>query len=139
MPERIQRRRYGGYVMPAAAIYVGRPTKWGNPFQISSNRRDLFVHDGMRVLWSTPRSEDALTTAREFAVSAYHPWLVSGSLHGLSQWEPRPELLPVRTRILGDLRSLADRDLACWCPLSDPCHADVLLELANQELAHGYR
>jgi Domain of unknown function (DUF4326) len=22
-------------------------------------------------------------------------------------------------------------DLACWCPLSEPCHADVLLRLAN--------
>jgi hypothetical protein len=24
------------------------------------------------------------------------------------------------------------RDLACWCPLDEPCHADVLLELANR-------
>jgi hypothetical protein len=30
-------------------------------------------------------------------------------------------------------RELADRDLACWCPLDRPCHADVLLEVANQE------
>jgi hypothetical protein len=28
---------------------------------------------------------------------------------------------------------LAGRDLACWCPLDQPCHADVLLELANPE------
>ncbi|WP_344129111.1 DUF4326 domain-containing protein [Luedemannella flava] len=26
---------------------------------------------------------------------------------------------------------LAGRDLACWCPLSAPCHADVLLAIAN--------
>jgi hypothetical protein len=26
---------------------------------------------------------------------------------------------------------LAGRDLCCWCPLDRPCHADVLLELAN--------
>lgn len=26
---------------------------------------------------------------------------------------------------------LAGKDLACWCPLDQPCHADVLLELAN--------
>ncbi len=26
---------------------------------------------------------------------------------------------------------LAGRDLACWCPLDEPCHADVLLEIAN--------
>jgi hypothetical protein len=28
-------------------------------------------------------------------------------------------------------RDLAGRDPACWCPLDQPCHADVLLELAN--------
>lgn len=27
--------------------------------------------------------------------------------------------------------NLRDKDLACWCPLNQPCHADVLLELAN--------
>jgi len=25
---------------------------------------------------------------------------------------------------------LAGHDLACWCPLGEPCHADVLLEVA---------
>jgi hypothetical protein len=29
------------------------------------------------------------------------------------------------------LLELAGRDLACWCALDQPCHADVLLELAN--------
>ncbi len=28
---------------------------------------------------------------------------------------------------------LAGKDLACWCPLDQPCHADVLLEIANGE------
>ncbi len=27
---------------------------------------------------------------------------------------------------------LRGKDLACWCPLSVPCHADVLLEIANR-------
>ena len=30
-------------------------------------------------------------------------------------------------------RDLAGRDLACWCNLDQPCHADVLLEVANSE------
>lgn len=30
-----------------------------------------------------------------------------------------------------DLSSLRGKDLACWCPLDKPCHADVLLRLAN--------
>jgi len=28
--------------------------------------------------------------------------------------------------------ALAGKDLACWCPLDQPCHADVLLEIANR-------
>ena len=29
-------------------------------------------------------------------------------------------------------KELAGSDLACWCPLGQPCHADVLLEIANR-------
>jgi hypothetical protein len=29
------------------------------------------------------------------------------------------------------IEPLRGRDLACWCPLDQPCHADVLLEVAN--------
>jgi len=32
-------------------------------------------------------------------------------------------------------RELAGRDLACWCPLDQPCHADVLLHIANEEMS----
>ena len=28
-------------------------------------------------------------------------------------------------------RKLKGKNLACWCPLDQPCHADVLLEIAN--------
>lgn len=31
-----------------------------------------------------------------------------------------------------DLALLRGKNLACWCPLDQACHADVLLELANQ-------
>lgn len=30
-----------------------------------------------------------------------------------------------------DLSALAGHNLACWCPLDAPCHADVLLEMAR--------
>jgi hypothetical protein len=39
--------------------------------------------------------------------------------------EGEPELVEAARR------ELAGRDLACWCPLDLPCHADVLLEVAN--------
>ena len=30
-------------------------------------------------------------------------------------------------------RNLGGKNLACWCRLDQPCHADVLIELANSE------
>lgn len=39
---------------------------------------------------------------------------------------------PVRQALIRE--DLRGRDLACWCPLDQPCHADVLLEIANGEV-----
>lgn len=33
---------------------------------------------------------------------------------------------------LSDIEKLRGKNLACSCPLDQPCHADVLLELANR-------
>jgi hypothetical protein len=32
-------------------------------------------------------------------------------------------------------RELRGKDLACWCKPGEPCHADVLLELANGDVS----
>jgi hypothetical protein len=40
----------------------------------------------------------------------------------------RPEQSALVERIKAELRG---KDLACWCPLDGPCHADVLMEIAN--------
>lgn len=74
--------------MPEGAVYVGRPTKWGNPYR-------------------RPLSSDAV---RMYA-----------------QKPPQAAIL--------EIEQLRGKDLACWCPLDQPCHADVLLELANGEAA----
>lgn len=29
---------------------------------------------------------------------------------------------------------LRGKNLACWCPLDEPCHADILLKMANQPI-----
>ena len=39
--KRIQRKRNKGWRMPKNAIYVGRPTKWGNPFSLYGDGRVL--------------------------------------------------------------------------------------------------
>lgn len=50
-------------------------------------------------------------------------------------WPDNPLAMELRAQ-LGDLRG---KDLCCWCPLDQPCHADVLLELANSESIRGAR
>lgn len=92
-PVRLQRRRTAGWRMPEGAVYVGRPTRWGNPFP----------HNG------TPAS-------RTEAVAAYRDLVATD-----------PALQAAARR------QLAGRDLACWCPAAQPCHADVLLAVANPD------
>ena len=44
------------------------------------------------------------------------------------QWLPASGLNP---------RELRGKDLACFCPLNGPCHADVLIEAANRKTRDG--
>ena len=37
-----------------------------------------------------------------------------------------------KEKILADIHELEGKNLSCWCPLDKPCHADVLLEIANE-------
>ena len=101
-PKRIQRQRAKGWRMPPDATYVGRPSRWGNRWPVG---RSTWKVDG-RV---TTYNLDAAAS-----VTIYGAWLAR-------------ELAADPTF----LAALRGRDLACWCPLDQPCHADVLLELAN--------
>jgi len=110
-PQRIQLRRTKGWRKPAEAIVVSRPSKWGNPFTVADAREA--GNDG------TPE----LLRAR--CVDEFRAWLRGPERVG-SDGRVRAEW------ILGHLEELRGHDLACWCPQDQPCHADVLLELANQ-------
>jgi hypothetical protein len=103
MPNRIQRKRTKGWRMPENAVYVGRPTAYGNPFKIGEDGNASQCVARFRAAWDT-----ALR---------------------LSQQHPRQPPMPFDDPVfLGPLRG---KDLACWCRLDEPCHADVLLEIAN--------
>jgi hypothetical protein len=112
-PRRIQRKRTKGWRMPEGAVYVGRPTGYGNPF----------VGD--------PQA----------AVEAYRQWLTSDSVcvkigpdHPISSMTYVPTWnAPEEVRRMAQTY-LRGKELVCWCPLDQPCHADVLLELANPGL-----
>ncbi len=103
-PKRIQRKRMRGWRMPQGAVYVGRGTMWGNPFDWRMCPTDIAPP-----AW-----------ARGAAVDAFREKL----LRGCGEHELRCTIAEIR-------RDLQGRDLACWCPLDHPCHADVLLALAN--------
>ena len=103
MPSRYQLRRVKGYKKPTGVINVARPTKWGNPFN-----------------WQEFKTTNH-PEKRRMAVERYEKWL-KGELDVY-----RDE----RDEILESIHELTGKDLACWCPLDGPCHADVLLRLAN--------
>lgn len=106
MPQRIQRQRTKGWRMPKGAVYVGRPTPWGNPFIVG-----LFGRGSEREYW------DAAKCVEMFRFSTCQT-----DRAGIFTDFEMNEI---------DLRPLRGKDLACWCRLGQPCHADVLLELAN--------
>ena len=46
-PKRIQRKRTKGWRMPEGAVYVGRGSKWGNPFRLNDI---VSTDDGVRIV-----------------------------------------------------------------------------------------
>lgn len=115
-PRRIQRQRTKGWRAPEGAIYVGRGGNWGNPFAVGIGvvevngmpRPTLFQQDA-------PRVRDAA-----HAVDLFRRWIEA---------EDNTERREAARRVL------AGRDLTCWCPVSQPCHADVLMAVAAGKLA----
>lgn len=112
--------------MPAGAIYVGRPSRWSNPWLIVpvndphfafSDAADVrHVVEGLILGRFARFTRTPRTGAPYWATRQFESDLLTGRL-------PDPWLIR-------DLHELAGRDLACWCPLDQPCHADVWLKLA---------
>jgi len=115
---RIQRRRTKGWRMPETAKYVGRPTKWGNPFKVgeiaphrhrsAAHPHDFYIDHHM------------IVTARQ-AAGLYRKIVEDPAEHQYIGYRP-PTVATIRAELAG-------YDLVCWCPLDQPCHGDVLLDL----------
>lgn len=101
-PIRLQRSRTKGYKMSYSPnglenVYVGRPTKWGNPFKIG----DTFA--GVKI-------------DRDLSIELFKNYhLVENKFY----------IEKVKDRLRG-------KNLVCWCPLDVPCHADILIKIANE-------
>ena len=65
-------------------------------------------------------------------VDCFRDWLAQSD-QGRNWWQG-PESDAYLARIRENLPELRGKNLACWCALDKPCHADVLLEIANNQV-----
>jgi hypothetical protein len=106
MPKRIQLRRMKkGWRMPPNTVHVAWPSKWSNPFKVGIDG-DAGACVRLYAEWLTPYQKQGPKSTTE-------------------------NLLLSEANIKAIEADLAGKDLACWCPIGQPCHADVLLEIAN--------
>lgn len=126
MPERIQLRRTPGWRKPAGAVVVSRPSRWGNPYRVVQASYDRMLGEYLWTVTAPPglppffAGEYSRTEAAALAVKLYR--------RGITGSQARIEdLTPL----------LRGKDLCCWCRTDQPCHADVLLELANRGTESG--
>jgi hypothetical protein len=132
MPIRIQRQRTRGWRMPPDTVYVGRGSIWGNPFVIGQPSGVFPVGMGRR-----GQAETLIASMSREQVIEFYKTALDGCLlpemypHGhdwIERFRKRRHCSPGE-EIKHDLRR---RNLCCWCALDQPCHADVLLEIANR-------
>ncbi len=126
-PRRVQLKRTKGWRMPENTVKVDRTTGFGNPFPVAKGTR---TKGGKKIdMWSVGTWEgpamwfqDSKEEANKLSVKAFRSWI------------EKPSQEKLRWRAVTALRG---KNLACWCKLVDqhgnafPCHADVLLEIAN--------
>ena len=126
-PQRIQRRRTKGWRMSPGTVYVGRPSIWGNPFDMQRWGRRLAVQlykEAVSGGWNPSRFLLLSDTDFHEALAIRDSWL-------------KMFRAKVNTTPKDYARVLAGHNLACWCPIYDksntrsPCHADILLQIAN--------
>jgi hypothetical protein len=142
MPKRIRRRRVKGWRLPEGAIIVSRPSLWGNPWTPQE-------------AWpGTPKADRAAWAVSKYREELTHWGLLSDYAYYVSdrRWGEIEEAIHASgAKNMGEYAAVALRghDLCCWCPLCEthrdglplgvdcpdcpPCHADLLLCLANPE------
>lgn len=105
-PKRVQLSRRKGWRMPENTMKVDRSTKWGNPFVVGQ--------DGTRA-----------------ECVKFLGLLLAGNLCLTTKATPDAQIA-YRAMVIRDRAELRGKNLACWCPLDAPCHADVLLQLRQE-------
>lgn len=116
---RIQRKLTKGWRMPPNTVYVGHPTKWGNPFDWRDADSDVIPE----------------TVAKRYAKELFEKWLLEQEFF----WPGKENLEERRQWILDNIDQLRGKNLADWCAVGEPCHVDVLIRLANEGEDNGQR
>lgn len=107
-PIRVQLRRTKGWRMPPNTVNVARPGMWGNPFKVGEDGDVVHcVAEHRKLVNGLPVSAWPKDERR-----------ANDALHA-------PDVSLIREQLRG-------KNLACWCRIGTPCHADVLLEIANR-------
>ena len=109
---RVQLRRAKGWRMPENTVKVARPTKWGNPYTIMEWGLPLALElykRSVQGFWSATGIPDQ-KVARAYALHCAFQERMGG---------------------LEEIWTLRGKNLACFCRVDQWCHADILLELAN--------
>jgi hypothetical protein len=103
--------------MPPNTVYVGRPTLFGNNWRVIKQNGVWIV----KYKWGGEivQAYSSKLQAMNFALRRYREDLI---------FDPFYSKYPFTFHI----RHLIGKDLACWCGLDEPCHADVLLELLSK-------
>jgi len=135
LPVRIQRSRQHKQVSPNGLpiTYVGRGTRWGNPFRVVqySDGKWAVKTDGSErcteiLLKHCHAAYDTRDGAAADAIKCY-----SFSLLPHEEAGGMMEYYKLMAQMDDDIESLRNKNLSCWCKLDEKCHADLLLELAN--------
>ena len=116
-PRRIQRKRSAGWRLPAGAVCVTRPGKWGNPFERGEaidRDSDLWPYAAQLVPGGGAGMVSIALLRQEDLVAAHGWWFMA-----------QPALMLTVEEELGG------RDLVCFCKPGAACHADFLLATAN--------
>jgi len=106
------------------AVIVDRRTKWGNPYRVVPRH---YLHLGRHAIgWYVLDREQMIRVTASTKPEAVAEAVRLFREHYTDEetgapWAAREEL--------------RGRDLACWCKPGDPCHADVLLEIANGDVS----
>lgn len=94
--------------MPENCVYIGRPSKWSNPFKVD----ELGIDEAVK------RFRECILN-NSMAYYYFYDLCEATIQYNHFKW------------ISENLSLLKGKDIACWCKLSDKCHSDVLIDLVK--------